>query len=772
MGAHFARWLVRFNAIRSGVGGRGIRHQCRRSRVRSRAGVQPRHEEPTPVTGRAQPSRRIGSGIADVRAMRRASKQQIRSFGPSRNEIAQLLELGQEAIIGDWTNRVRADSRVPLSEVLGEPTLVDHVPQILAAIVARLRVVTTTVPSIERDVGRGAASRAHAFERFHARYDVAAVMREFAHLRAAVLAHLRAHAAQLDMDTEQLLHAALDEAMSTAAVEVARQHHELLQAVISQSADGIVAVDERGRVRLVNDEAARQLGTTTDEASGQAASRTTGLLDMKGAGLPMERAPLVRALRGERVINEHWQVRRPDGSVRVLSGSATPLFHADGSPAGAVLIAHDDTERIRHERGRDLLARFSLALAQSLTAEATVQSLLGLVVPDFADFAMIDTLGPNGRFRREGFASADPTLDFLHAAEAHVPSSSPESPAAHVLATRTPLVRTDVTPAFLDALAANDREYRRMLDRIAPVSFLILPLTVRGRDIGVLKLISSRPERKYEPRDLDVAMGLADRAALAIDNARAYQDAADRAERLRHEAEWRERFMAMLSHDLRTPLSAVSLSAESMLRDPNLTERSATGAKRILRTTQRISRMITDLLDVARARTGGIAVHPRETDLCRVVEQVVEEVAKAWPGRKIDSVPGSPCTGVWDPDRIAQVVDNLVTNAIRYSPTDSVVRVQTGEYDGAKVFMRVTNAGDPIPPEVASVMYEPFKRGANVPKREGSGLGLGLYIASEIAKAHGGQLVLESSDERGTSFLMTLPRVARASTPPESTPQS
>jgi signal transduction histidine kinase len=279
----------------------------------------------------------------------------------------------------------------------------------------------------------------------------------------------------------------------------------------------------------------------------------------------------------------------------------------------------------------------------------------------------------------------------------------------------------------------------------------------------VLKLISSRTDVRYQTGDLDVAMGLADRAALAIDNARAYQDAADRAERLRHEAEWRERFMAMLSHDLRTPLSAVSLSAETMLRDPQLSPRSEAAAKRIFRATQRVTRMITDLLDVARARTGGgIVVHPREMDLRRVCEQVVEEVSKAFPDRRIEIASTPTCIGVWDEDRIAQVVDNLLTNAVRYSPRDSVVRIEIGETGDGEVFLRVSNAAQPIPAEVAAVLFEPFKRGART-AGAGGGLGLGLYIASEIAKAHGGTLVLEASDEAGTRFCMTLPRVARVS---------
>jgi PAS domain S-box-containing protein len=704
------------------------------------------------------PFRRTISGIDESRAMTRAARREPRYSGePSRSEIATVLERGQLAIVDDWTHRVRADSRVPLSDVLSEPTLLDHVPSLLAAIISRLRVDRTTVSSIERDVGRGSASRAHALERFRARYDVAAVMREFAHLRAAVLAHLRARDIRLDVETEQLLHAAVDEAMSTAAVEVARQHHELLQAVISQSADGIVAVDECGRIRLFNDEAARQRGRTETNVSPAQWTSYYGLLDVDGRQLAPERSPLFRALHGDRVINEHWEVRRPDGSIRVLTGSATPLFHVDGSAAGAVLIAHDDTERIRYERGRELLARFSLVLARSLTAEETVRSLLGLVVPEFADYAMLDTLAPDGRFRREGFASAHPNDEFSSAAEAHVPSSSATSPAAKVLAKRAPLVVTEVTPAFLDALAEDDREYHAMLERIRPVSFLILPLAVRDRAIGVLKLVSSRGDRKYDPNDLDVAMGLADRAALAIDNAHAYRDAAERAERLRHEAEWRERFMAMLSHDLRTPLSAVSLSAEAMLREPNVSARTATAASRIVRATQRVSRMITDLLDLARARTaGGIAIHPRETDLRRVCEQVVEEVTKAVPGRKIEIAAPVRIGGRWDEDRIAQVVDNLVTNAVRYSPVDSVVHIETGAAGEGRVFLRVRNEGDPIAPEIAAVLFEPFKRGVGT-RGAGSGLGLGLYIASEIARAHGGEIVLESSDERGTCFRVTLP---------------
>ena len=670
-----------------------------------------------------------------------------------------MLEAGHGEIIDDWVARTRADQRVPTRQ-LSDPALIDHVPALLAAIISRLLSGGTTVRSIERDVGRGPASHAHSVSRFDADYDVAAVIREFAHLRAAVLARLRAESVVMDQSTEELIHAALDEAIGTAAAEVARQQQALLQAIIAQSAEGIVAADADGRFRIYNEEAVRQHGIKRDDVAPTEWAQAYGLLSEAGDPLPLEQTPLYRAMHGERIPDARWQARRPDGSIRHLSGSATPLSLGSGSAVGAVLISRDDTERVLAERNSALLAHFSLVLARSLGGRDTVHQLLASMVPEFADYAMVDTVDAEGRFHRAGMAAAEGLTDFLRAAEKHVPSSAPESPVARVLAAREPMIVTEVTSEFLDALAGADREYRQVLEGIHAVSFLLLPLVVYERPIGVLKLISARASRRYEPGDLAVAAGLADRAALALDNARAYKEAEDRAERLRQEAEWRERFVAMLSHDLRTPLSAVQLTAQSLRRDARLPDSLREGVARIDRATARAARLISHLLDAARARNEeGIPIHRDESvDLREVCEEVVQEVSKVFPDRRVTIAVASECRGSWDADRVAQIVDNLVTNALRHSPSDTPVQIEMGLREGDRVFLRVRNEGEPIAADLVPTLFEPFKRGAaNRPGK--TGLGLGLYIASQVALAHRGELRLEYSDARGTSFVLEMPRV-------------
>jgi signal transduction histidine kinase len=168
--------------------------------------------------------------------------------------------------------------------------------------------------------------------------------------------------------------------------------------------------------------------------------------------------------------------------------------------------------------------------------------------------------------------------------------------------------------------------------------------------------------------------------------------------------------------------------------------------------------MITDLLDFTRARLGGgIPVTLAPTNLAQVCRKVVREVAAAAASREIAVVEKGSFDGMWDADRAAQVIANLLSNALHYSREDSVVKVTLAERED-KVILTVSNRGEKIPSAVANSLFSPFRRGALTPaagNREG--LGLGLYIVEEIMRAHGGNVMLSSDDEE-TCFATVWPR--------------
>ena len=229
----------------------------------------------------------------------------------------------------------------------------------------------------------------------------------------------------------------------------------------------------------------------------------------------------------------------------------------------------------------------------------------------------------------------------------------------------------------------------------------------------------------------------------------------------------RDVFLAILSHDLRNPLSAVMLLAKALAGDPQLDAERAQMAASIAGSADVIARMVNDLLEFARTRLGSaMPTSPVRMDLSALCSDVLRELRDAHPARELrvrcDGSNGE-VTGVWDPQRLRQVIYNLVANALRHGSTDGPVEVTVGldDDDGGEVVLTVHNKGEPIPPEELPTLFDPLLRApraaAHRPRPEGS-IGLGLYIVRQILLAHGGRIDVESTAEAGTTFTVRLPR--------------
>jgi len=228
-------------------------------------------------------------------------------------------------------------------------------------------------------------------------------------------------------------------------------------------------------------------------------------------------------------------------------------------------------------------------------------------------------------------------------------------------------------------------------------------------------------------------------------------------------ARFREQFVGIVGHDLRNPLSAIVTAAQLLLRHGSLSERHSRAISRILSSGDRMARMIDDLLDFTRSRLGGgFPIARRRVDLAELTAQVIEELELAYPERSVELHRDGDAWGSWDPDRLAQVVSNLIGNALQHSPENAVVRVDLRD-KGDRVELETCNEGPPIPHEVLPHIFEPGRRGPSGRGRAASnGLGLGLYIVQQIVLAHDGSISVRSSQDDGTRFCVVLPRRARA----------
>ncbi|MDB4991707.1 MAG: Sensor protein, partial [Myxococcaceae bacterium] len=232
---------------------------------------------------------------------------------------------------------------------------------------------------------------------------------------------------------------------------------------------------------------------------------------------------------------------------------------------------------------------------------------------------------------------------------------------------------------------------------------------------------------------------------------------------LRRQSEFEQQLIGIVSHDLRNPLNVILLSSARLARSEELSANASKNSVRIQNAAERATRMVADLLDFTQARLGGgIRIEPRPTDLHLIVGTVLDEVEAAHPGRLLELSSEGDGRGEWDHDRLLQVVQNLVTNAVKYSPPDSTIQIVT-QADEQLVTLAVCNEGPPIPAEKLPILFEPFQRAVAQVDKVSRSVGLGLYIVRQVVEAHQGTVEVASTLERGTTFTVRLPR--RASVP-------
>lgn len=222
-------------------------------------------------------------------------------------------------------------------------------------------------------------------------------------------------------------------------------------------------------------------------------------------------------------------------------------------------------------------------------------------------------------------------------------------------------------------------------------------------------------------------------------------------------------FLGILGHDLRTPLQAIRLSAKYLMRSESADSTLIQLGSRTYNSTVRMQKIIENLLDFIRSRTGGgLPIHPEETDLADICDQIAEECRASHPGKVIHTAITGDVRGKWDAVRIAQVYQNLIGNAIQYG-SDTPITVLTYE-DGVHAVLSVHNGGAPIPPGLKKNIFDPLRRNLSGAAHRGDrkNLGLGLYIVREIVAAHHGSIDVVSTEQDGTTFTVRLPRQANS----------
>jgi PAS domain S-box-containing protein len=527
-------------------------------------------------------------------------------------------------------------------------------------------------------------------------------------------------------------------------------------ALLDAAPDAMLLVDPGGAIRLVNERAEELFGYSRRELIGRPA--TTVLPDD------------VRAARD--VQRDVYGVRR-DGSRFPAEVSASTVDTDVGKLVTAVVRDVTDRRRLdddeHTERGRaeiarahaeeagrraSFLAEASRVLAASLDYEATLRSVARVAIPYLADYVLVDVLETHGRMlRRLAAAHTDPLVEERLASQRPLARASTADGVLEAVIERgEPTLVRDVSDEWL-ATRERDAEYLGARSGTPPTSLMLVPLRARGRTLGIVSFAVASGKRRYTLADLALAEDLAQRAALAADNARLYREAQD-ASRAKDE------FLAVLSHELRTPLTPV-LGWVRMLRSgtlaPEATERALDTVER---NTRLQAQLVEDLLDVSRIIAGKLSLDLRPVALGPLVDAVIESTAASAVGKSItvtrDVEPDLPRIEA-DANRLQQVLANLLSNAVKFTPAGGRVDVSV-RCAGDSMCLTVADTGDGLAPEIAPHIFDRFRQADSTITRQHGGLGLGLSIVRHIVEGHGGTVQATSEGVgRGTTFTVMLP---------------
>jgi PAS domain S-box-containing protein len=314
----------------------------------------------------------------------------------------------------------------------------------------------------------------------------------------------------------------------------------------------------------------------------------------------------------------------------------------------------------------------------------------------------------------------------------------------------------------LEALrSALPPEHRPYLDRHGLYNLAAVPLRAQGRVFGALSALRNRPGLPYSEEDLALLQDLADRAALAIDNARLY----GREQQARSEAEeavrLRDTFLSVAAHELKTPLTALLGQAQLLQRRDDregvLAERERRSVDVIVGQARRLNRLTLALLDVTRIQQGRLSLDRAPFDLGALLRQIAQEIGPTLSNHQLHyAAPAEPLPMLGDALRLEQVVLNLIENAVKYSPEGGPITL-TLERVGEAARVGVTDAGIGMPAEALPHVFTRFYRAENAASAHIRGMGIGLFVVHEIIALHGGRVEVTSTEGRGSSFTVWLP---------------
>jgi signal transduction histidine kinase/DNA-binding response OmpR family regulator len=430
-----------------------------------------------------------------------------------------------------------------------------------------------------------------------------------------------------------------------------------------------------------------------------------------------------------------------------------PTRSSDGSISGWVGTGTDIDSQKRDQRLLAMLASFTRVLGELTEGAAELERALGCALPVLGDALLLDWRPEDGPPRRVAAAAPGSRVPPLDDARLDLAPST-------VVYTGRPEVHLDLdAPAASTRVAESDQI--RFLRELGIRAYLCLPLASRGRLLGSLTLFTAGSGRAFSPAEVSIAEDVGRRLATALDNLRLYEVAERERRRLTEASHSKDVFLATLSHELRTPLNAI-VGFSHLLKSGALgSEQSLKAVDTIERNARSLAQLVADLLDVSRIISGNLKVDMKPVGLRALIEAQIHALRPTAQAAGVEleiDMADVSARVLGDGGRLQQVLGNVLTNAVKFTPQGGMIRVRLEQTPEETARLVVSDTGQGMTPEFLAVAFEPFRQAQRTHARSQEGLGLGLAIVKHLIDLHGGSVHAESPGAgQGSTITIELP---------------
>ena len=621
----------------------------------------------------------------------------------------------------------------------------------LAAFLFTAAVVSTLTGHLRRERMRAALAAAN-------NAGLAAELETQSEILAQQAAELESQLEESQVMSEELEQSSSE--LAQRAIE-AEDTERFTRGILESIADPFVVQDAEWKFRFVNDRAERIIRSSGHVSAADLIGRVVWDVYPELVGTDFERE-MRRSARDRVPVT--FEAYYPQ------TGTWSQMFCYPLPDGGLATQWKDVTAKKRAEEAADYLARASEVLAESLDYETTLTKLAQMIVPRLADWCAVEILYENGTSRQLAVAHVDPEkVKWAYELNRrYPPDPNATTGVPNALRTGKPELYPEIPDELLEA-GAVDAEHLRISRELGLKSAMVVPLIAHERIVGALTFVSAESGRRYSEADLELAMELARRAALAVDNARHHRAALDaraQAERSAQAADEanaaKTQFLATMSHELRTPLNAIAGYTELLrmgLRGPTTPDQER-DLDRITKSQQHLLSLINDILNFARLEAGRIEYEVRRIAVSELLSGLEAMIGAQLHTQNLQFTcdAGADDLAVSaDPEKVHQVLLNLLANAVKFTDSGGEIAISCNA-DADNVFIAVRDNGIGIAAERLDSIFEPFVQVNRSLTRSSGGTGLGLAISRDLARGMKGNLTVDSEPGVGSTFTLSLPR--------------